>query len=210
MKTNKHIDVSDLGLVSEMLDENQFWTIVSKSLENSQNQDQQEKYLIREISKLSPKEIIGFKLRTDRLLYDTYNSEMWCAAYLMNRGLCRGDGFEYFRNWLISRGKEICYKAKENPDNLITEVSEDKDDYEFEGFWYVALEAFEKKTGKDLLEYIDFEKFKTREGCYSDFKFNWNKDYPVTLKVICPQLFDRLWKHRIDIKAYIGNKKGGE
>ena len=36
----------------------------------------------------------------------------------MNGG-CSDDGFQYFRNWIISRGKEVYYAAKENPDNLI-------------------------------------------------------------------------------------------
>lgn len=32
--------------------------------------------------------------------------------------------------WVISRGKTTYYQAKENPDNLIHEVSEDQEEYE--------------------------------------------------------------------------------
>ena len=95
---------------AEMLDESIYWNIVEKSLKYKNNQDDQEEFLIKEIEKLSPKEMIGFRLRTDKFLYDTYNSEMWCAAYIMNGG-CSDDGFEYFRNWVISRGKDVFYKA---------------------------------------------------------------------------------------------------
>ena len=102
---------------AEMLEESIYWNIVEKSLKCKNNQDDQEQFLIKEIEKLSPKEIIGFRLRTDKLLYDTYNSEKWCAAYIMNGG-CSDDGFEYFRNWVISRGKDVFYKAKENPDSF--------------------------------------------------------------------------------------------
>ena len=109
---------------AEMLDETIYWDIVEKSLKHKNNQDDQEQFLIKEIEKLSLKEIIGFRLRTDKFLYDTYTSEMWCAAYIMNGG-CSDDGFEYFRNWIISRGKEVFYKAKENPDSLISEYIED-------------------------------------------------------------------------------------
>ena len=186
------IDTASLGKISKLLNEDKFWAIVSKSLENSIDEQEQEEKLIEEITHLSPKEMIGFRLRTDKLLQETYNAEMWCAGYIMNGG-CSDDGFEYFRNWVISRGKEIYYQAKENPDKLIQEVLADKYEYEFESFWYVALEAFNRKTGKNLYDYIDYERFKTREGHYSPFEFNWEEDKPETMKKICPLLFDKLW-----------------
>lgn len=189
----EQIDISNLGKISEMLDEEEFWGIVSKSLENSEDEYEQEEQLISEIVKLSPKEMIGFRLRTDKLLYDTYTSEMWCAGYIMNGG-CSDDGFEYFRNWVISRGKETYYRAKENPDNLIIEASDEKDEYEFESFWYVALEAFRRRTGKELYDYIDYDEFKTREGKYPPIKFNWKEENPETMKALCPRLFDKFWE----------------
>ena len=188
----KYTNISSLEPTSEMLEEGMFWNIVHKSLQNSEDEDEQREKLVNEIVKLSPKEIIGFRLRTDKLLYDTYNSEMWCAGYLMNGG-CSDDGFEYFRNWVISRGKEAYYQAKENSDSLIKEVSEERDEYEFEDFWYVALTAFEQKTGKELYDYIDEDNFKTKEGNYPNFEFNWQEDKPDTMKAICPKLFEKLW-----------------
>ena len=150
----KLVDISQLKKVSEMLDEDIYWEIVDESVSKTNTPEAQEKYLISKISKLSPNQIIGFRLRTDKLLYDTYSSELWCAGYIMNQG-CTDDGFEYFRNWIISRGKKTYYYAKEDPDYLINEV--DKivyGYYEFEPFWYVALEAFVNKTGKNLYDYI--------------------------------------------------------
>jgi hypothetical protein len=117
---------------AEMLDEDLYWQIVYRSLEETEDQEEQEQFLIKEIGGLTPKQMIGFRLRTDQMLYDTYNSENWCAGYIMNGG-CSDDGFEYFRNWVISRGKEVYYKAKENPDSLFTEV-EDGKEYDFESF----------------------------------------------------------------------------
>ena len=163
-------DTTQLVRTAEMLDENLYWNIIDKSLKNTSNQDEQEQFLIKEIERLTPKQMIGFRLRTDKLLYNTYNSEMWCAGYIMNGG-CSDDGFEYFRNWVISRGKDTYYQAKQNPDNLIKEVNEDLEMYDFESFWYVALEAFKNKTGKDLYDYIDNENFKTKEGQYPQFEF---------------------------------------
>lgn len=182
-----------LEKTAEILDEDLFWKIIDKSLQSTTNQDSQEQYLIKEICKLTPKEMIGFRLQTDKLLYETYNSEMWCAGYIMNGG-CSDDAFEYFRNWVISRGKDIYYKAKEDPDYLINEVVEGAEFYDFESFWYVALNAFQKKTGKDLYDFIDYDNFKLREGNYPQFEFTWEEDNPESMKKICPRLFEKMWK----------------
>jgi hypothetical protein len=182
------IDTSQLVKTAEMLDEDKYWEIVSKSLKSTNGQDAQEKFLISEIGKLTPKEMIGFRLRTDYLLYHTYNSEMWCAAYIMNGG-CSDDGFEYFRCWVISRGKETYCNSKANPDYLIAEVVEGAESYDFESFWYVALEAFKHRTGKNLYDYIDNENFKTKEGSYPQFEFTWQEEEPESMKKICPKLF---------------------
>ena len=181
----------EIEKTSEMLDETIFWNIVNSSAKNTKNQDEQERFLVKEIEKLTPKQMIGFRLRTDKLLYDTYNSEMWCAGYIMNGG-CSDDGFEYFRNWIISRGKDTYYKAKENPDSLISEFVEGEEYYDFEGFWYVALTAFENKTGKELYDYIS-DDFKTNEGNYPNFEFTWKEEEPETMKAICPRLFEKMW-----------------
>ncbi len=182
------MDISNLGKISEMLDEDKFWGIVHKSLKNTGNQDKQEVFLIQEISKLTLKEMIGFRLRTDKLLSDSYISELWCAAYIIGGG-CSDDAFDYFRNWLISKGKELYYNTLKNPDSLVIEDKQATDEFEFEGFHYVALEAFEQKTGKDLHDYIDYDKL----SGHPDIEFNWDEDEPETMKAICPKLFDKFW-----------------
>lgn len=187
-----HFDTTQLAKTAEMLDEDLYWAIIAKSLRSASGQDEQAQFLVEEIGALTPKQMIGFRLRTDKLLYDTYNSEMWCAGYIMNGG-CSDDSFEYFRNWVISRGKETYYKAKENPDSLIDEVNPDLEMYDFEDFWYVALDAFEQKTGKDLYDYIDDDNFKTKEGGYPDIEFNWEEENPESMERICPRLFKKLW-----------------
>ncbi len=187
-----NFDTTQLTKTAEMLDEELYWSIIAKSLKQTKNQDDQEQYLIKEIDNLTPSQMIGFRLQTDKLLYDTYNSEMWCAGYIMNGG-CSDDGFEYFRNWVISRGKETYYKAKENPDTLIDEVDSQLEAYDFESFWYVALEAFKQKTGKDLYDYIDDENFTTKEGNYPQFEFTWQEENPESMKKICPKLFEKFW-----------------
>jgi hypothetical protein len=193
IKNKIKIDTTSILKTSEMLDEDKFWSIIDYSLKKSKNQDEQEHFLVSEIEKLTPTEMIGFRLRTDKLLFDTYNSKIWCAGYIMNGG-CSDDAFEYFRCWIISRGKETYYKTKSNPDFLINQIVIGIEFYDFESFWYVALTAFKNKTGKELYDYIDTDKFKTNEGNYPKFKFTWEEDKPETMKKICPKLFQKFWK----------------
>jgi hypothetical protein len=189
---SQQIDPLQMEKSAEILNEDLYWQIIDRSLSGTRNQAGQTKFLIREIEKLTPTEMIGFRLRTDKLLYDTYSSEIWCAGYIMNGG-CSDDMFEYFRNWIISRGKGTYYKAKDNPDSLIGEVKTNAEYYEFESFWYVALDAFKHKTGKDLYDFIDYDKFTTREGKYPQFEFTWEEENPESMQKICPKLFESLW-----------------
>ena len=75
---------------------------------------------------------------------------------------------------------------------MISEFVEGEEYYDFESFWYVALTAFENKTGKELYDYIS-EDFKTNEGNYPNFEFTWSDEKPETMKAICPKLFEKMW-----------------
>lgn len=169
------------------MDENSFWSIVECSISKTNDQEEQAGKLINALSRLTPEEIIGFRLRTDYLLHVTYSSQLWCASYLII-DWASDDIFEYFRLWIISKGKKAYYAAKENPDSLI-EILNEGDEYEFEHFWYVANTAFQEKTGKDLYDFIDHDNFIFGEGNYPHLEFIWKPDDPESLKANCPKLF---------------------
>lgn len=44
------------------------------------------------------------------LMADSYRGDLWAAAYLINGG-ASDDGFEYFRGWLITQGREVFERA---------------------------------------------------------------------------------------------------
>lgn len=193
MDKQRKQELAELKPTAEMMNEDQFWAIVQKAVDEAgDDEDEYLEVVMHELSKLSLKEMVGFRLRTDKLLYDSYTSEMWCAGYLMNGG-CSDDGFEYFRLWVISRGRKVYEAALANPDNLIDYIAEDAevDFFEFELFWYVAIDAFEEATEADLYDYIDDENFTTREGNYPNFEFNWDEEDPESMKKLCPRLFER-------------------
>ena len=193
MDKQRKQELDELKPTAEMMNEDQFWAIVQKAVDEAgDDEDEYLEVVMHELSKLSLKEMVGFRLRTDKLLYDSYTSEMWCAGYLMNGG-CSDDGFEYFRLWVISRGRKVYEAALANPDNLIDYIAEDAevDFFEFELFWYVAIDAFEEATEADLYDYIDDDNFTTREGNYPNFEFNWDEEDPESMKKLCPRLFER-------------------
>jgi hypothetical protein len=183
----------DLEPTAEMMDEDTYWKLIADSLAaTGGDQDDQAEYLTAALGELEPADIVGFRLRTDKLLHDSYNSEMWCAGYIMNGG-CSDDMFEYFRLWVISRRREVYENARADPDSLISvaDVEGPEGVFDFEALWYVALTAFEKKTGKALYDYIDYDNFKTCEGHYPQFDFTWTEEDPESRKKICPKLFKR-------------------
>lgn len=193
MDKQRKQELAELKPTAEMMNEEQFWAIVQKAVDEAgDDEDEYLEVVMHELSKLSLKEMVGFRLLTDKLLYDSYTSEMWCAGYLMNGG-CSDDGFEYFRLWVISRGRKVYEAALANPDNLIDYIAEDAevDFFEFELFWYAAIDAFEEATEADLYDYIDDDNFTTREGNYPNFEFNWDEEDPESMKKLCPRLFER-------------------
>ena len=174
----------------EIMSEESYWSIIDDSLKSTNNQEEQQTFLTTALGQLPPPEIIGFYLRTVEQLNETYTSEMWCAATIMN-GRTSDDGFEDFRCWVISRGKEVYYKAKENPDSLVSEVVEGRELYEFESFGYTAMDAYEEKTGDDLMDTLEDNHLLASETPFTPIEFNWRSDDPESMKKACPNLYQQ-------------------
>jgi hypothetical protein len=51
------------------------------------------------------------------LLAVSYRNPLWAAAYVINGG-CSDDGFDYFRGWLITQGREVFEHIVADPDGL--------------------------------------------------------------------------------------------
>jgi len=194
LKKSKSIKLEAINFEksSEIIDEERYWNIIKKSFHGSKDYNGQRAILLNKLTELSPKEIIGFDLRTTKLLKDSYSSELWCAAYIIKGG-CSDDGFEYFRCWLISKGKDVYYKAVKNPDSLSEIEKKLFSDYELEEFLYIPNEAFMQKTGKEIYDYVDMEKFLKEDGTYLQIVLNWQEDNTDSMKKICPKLFKKHW-----------------
>ena len=173
----------------DLMSEEKFWEIIEQS-KSEDPQDQLDK-LIEILSEMTVDDIFGFDYRLDKFLEQSYNSDLWAAAYVVCGG-CSDDGFDYFRAWLVSRGKEIYEKALENPDSLIDVFAEMENDFpENEELLYATLDAYEELTGKeDFYEVLDsFED----DFAILEIELTWDEDDPKTLETICPKLFERYY-----------------
>lgn len=171
------------------LDNNKFWELI-ESIDKSKSLNNEFKQYISILSKLSKEELLGFDYWINFYLWDSYSSDLWAAAYIAMGG-CSDDGFDYFRYWLISRGKEIYYNALTDVESLIHE--------------------FKKVSPEDIPEFSDFSMVveKTYSQNYNDSYYNEIKKYEdnttvefinidweeteESLKKKCPKLFRELW-----------------
>ncbi len=104
------------------------------------------------------------------------------------------DWFDYFRDWLISRGKDVFYRALENPDNLCDEFDliPEGEEPTFEGLGYVDCSVYEEKFGIEIYDHeerYDYgDPFDKKE-----IVFNWNDDDLDSMRKICPNTFEKWW-----------------
>jgi len=134
------------------LDESTFWEIIESGLRRSKGDPDDAVEGIRsQLVGLQPAAIESFQQLLNAKLNFAYSSNLWGAAYIINGG-CSDDGFEYFRCWLISRGRKIFDNAVANPDSLADVVDRDESDeeHEAESLLYVAREAYEKVAGRQM------------------------------------------------------------
>jgi hypothetical protein len=141
---------ADAGQAAEMSDDQRidwFWSVVERTRSPDGDQDRQMSALAAELSSLPPADIEAFSAAFDRLLTETYSWDLWGAAYVIMGG-ASDDSFEYFRVWLISRGRVTFESARADPDALATLIPVDFNDVpEFELLAYVASEEWARKTG---------------------------------------------------------------
>ena len=133
------------------MDETGFWRLIDASRAATKGDlDEQVDDLRERLEKLAPAEIVEFDRRRCDLMRRAFTWNLWGAAYVINGG-CSDDGFEYFRSWLIAKGPAVYAAALKDADSLVKLVTEDDQDHgcECEDLAYVAVQAWDTKTGRD-------------------------------------------------------------
>lgn len=124
-----------------------FWMLVDHSA-LAASADAQLDDLRTSLRRLTPEQIVDFEKLFTRVLRESYSWNLWGAAYVANGG-ASDDGFEYFRCWLISRGRKVFEAVKADPDALAAVANDGSGELEFERFAYAASEVWAEKTGRD-------------------------------------------------------------
>jgi len=136
-----------------------FWQIVKRAAESDHDPDAHEQALRMELRELTLQEIMSFEVAFRHYLNKAYTWDLWGAAYVIHGG-CSDDGFEYFRRWLVSRGRDVYEAALADPDSLAQlNIRPGPDGVcEFEAIYYVAGQIFKEKGGQgDVRDYSEPE-----------------------------------------------------
>ena len=168
---------------STLLTEEQFWQIIEAS---KLGED-----LHTQLQSLTKDEIFGYRYWWEFFCRKSYNQALWAAAYTVMGG-CSDDGFDYFRFWLITRGKAVFMAALKDADSLCDEF--DNTDYpELEEADYAVMDVLEKKYGEDF--YAAEQDYDLGDKNLPAINFEWQEDDESSIENICPKTFKKWWNN---------------
>lgn len=127
----------------------QFWLLIDSAAAKSKGDE--EAFLDRlrsDLSRLPPQEMLECQQRLTEQIARANTYDLLGAAYLLN-GEGSDDGFEYFRAWLVSRGRRVFEGAVADADSL---ASIDAEECWLEELLYLPAEVYEEVTDRDAHE----------------------------------------------------------
>jgi len=132
----------------EPMSEERFWALIGLTTAHERNPERQIAALHSALATLPLDQIEAFEAAFSNLMARSHSWGLWGAAYVANGG-ASDDGFEYFRRWLISKGRKAFEQVLADPDSLAELVDpRTKAALEFEAFAYVARKAWSAKSGR--------------------------------------------------------------
>jgi Protein of unknown function (DUF4240) len=144
------------------MDIDTFWTLIQDSLDHSPKRSARQGYLHTRLIGFEPEEIAEFQSYIYYACARADSWDLWQAAARICGGFCSDDGFEYFRLWLVGRGRDVFERAIAVPDSLAEApeiqrlvgrpMKEWDDDAEFpawESLAYVAGGAYAEVTAEE-------------------------------------------------------------
>jgi len=100
------------------VDRDEFWLTIEESRRLAPTADRVARRVVRRLARRPLEEIVSFGRHYDHVAAESFRPLLWAAAYLINGG-CSDDGFEYFRGWLVTRGRRAWVNAVADPDSLV-------------------------------------------------------------------------------------------
>jgi hypothetical protein len=132
----------------------EFWNVVAEARDravDSSDAEEVAEQMLALLTAMPPERVAGLAQPLWDLRACSYGWQLWHAAYLINGG-CSDDGFEYFRGWLLTQGREVFERAVADPDTLadlpvVQRVAADGGDLECESMYGVVWDAYAAVTG---------------------------------------------------------------
>lgn len=170
------------------MDREQFWRIIDSAVHESQGKlDVRRDSVLRQLVALPESDILDFGRILLELADAAYRWDLWAAAYIIDGG-CSDDGFDDFRMWLISRGRDAYDAALRDPETL-AEWQRGEQAIFFETFRAVPREAYAAKTGHDLGPIFSFRG--TRPPPREPVGERWERDEELAARF--PKLYALFW-----------------
>jgi Protein of unknown function (DUF4240) len=130
-----------------VMDENEFWALIDRSRDGHANDVGAQEDALEELLTGRPRdELETFDRIYREQLARAYRWDLWGAGYVIAGGMS-DDSFDYFCDWLISRGRDVFERALADPESL-ADVADG--DVEAEGLRYAVQEAYEATHDDEL------------------------------------------------------------
>lgn len=135
------------------MDREQFWKLIERAREHVGNTKDIPAFLIGHLAEQPTEEISSFGVHLGEMLGRAKDGRLWLAVAVL-RGGCSNDCFDYFRGWLVAKGKDTYEMVLQEPDRLAAIDTTDGDygDSRLEDMARVPSEAYSKKLGNDEAE----------------------------------------------------------
>lgn len=134
----------DHVMSNRVISEKLFWELIETAKSNSEKSTDRSYELRKLLMPFLPVEVARFNKYFYQQMSKSYTWDLWAAAYIAFGG-CSDDGFEYFRAWLISEGREYFEAVLSDVNNIVKlKLVPDK----FEEMLSTANNVYKKKTGK--------------------------------------------------------------
>jgi hypothetical protein len=134
------------------VDDDAFWAVVERARREAGDDAPESvaEALTAVLVERGAADTVAFDEAFHRVSARGYSWALWGAAYLLNGG-CGDDGFDYFRGWLVTRGRSVFEAALADPDSLADVVTTDElGELECEDALGAAWDAHQQLTGRDL------------------------------------------------------------
>ncbi len=129
------------------MNDDQFWAIVNRTALQEADTRVQTEALRQALEALTADEVVAFTNTMQRHLARAYRWDLWAVGYIIEGGMSE-DGFEYFRRWLLSKGRTLFERILAQPDDLADLLADGTEGHlDYEEFAAVSWDVWGEKTG---------------------------------------------------------------